>query len=249
MGLPASKLIIATNENDILDRFFHSGGHYTKKPVHGRAAEGGIVEDGVKAHEDGVKETLSPAMDILVSSNFERLLWFLAFQTSGASSVDAKRKAASEHIKNWMTELKGKGGFSVGEAVIAGAKAEFESERVSDEETVATIRGIYTGAASKKYVLDPHSAIGVAASLRSIQRNEETSHISLSTAHPAKFSNAVTLALKDEKPFDFGEVLPKEFVGLEEQESRVTHVPGSAGWAGVREIVKKEVEMELKGER
>ena len=67
MGLPIEKLVIATNENDILDRFFKSGS-YSKRPVHGQEAEGGFKEDGVKAHEDGVKETLSPAMDILVSS-------------------------------------------------------------------------------------------------------------------------------------------------------------------------------------
>ena len=67
MGLPIEKLVIATNENDILHRFWRSG-YYEKKPVHGaEAANGGFPEDGVRAHEDGVRETLSPAMDILVS--------------------------------------------------------------------------------------------------------------------------------------------------------------------------------------
>jgi len=252
MGLPIAKLIIATNANDILDRFFHSGGSYTKKPVHGAAASGGIPADGAKAHEDGVKETLSPAMDILVSSNFERLLWFLAFQTSDSDSVDKRRRAASNSIATWMAELKSKGGFSVGDGVIGAAKKEFESERVSDEETVDTIRDIYNTKASREYVLDPHSAIGVAASLRSMGRNKGVAHVSLATAHPAKFSNAVTMALKDEGGFDFEKVLPEEFVGLEDRESRVTKVEGGAGWVGARAIVKKEVEVELKalnGER
>ena len=67
MGLKIERLVAATNENDILDRFWKTG-YYEKKPVHGQEAKGGFVEDGVKAHEDGVRETYSPAMDILVSS-------------------------------------------------------------------------------------------------------------------------------------------------------------------------------------
>jgi threonine synthase len=67
MGLPVDKLVVATNENDILDRFWKTG-RYEKKPVYGRDAEGGLETGGVKAHEEGCKETLSPAMDILVSS-------------------------------------------------------------------------------------------------------------------------------------------------------------------------------------
>jgi threonine synthase len=85
MGLPAEKLVIATNSNDILHRFWESG-RYEKNPVHGKEAQGGIPEDGAKAHEGGVKETLSPAMDILVSSNFERLLWFLAYDVYSTNS-------------------------------------------------------------------------------------------------------------------------------------------------------------------
>ena len=259
MGLPIEKLVIATNENDILDRFFISGS-YSKKPVHGQEAKGGLKEDGVKAHEDGVKETLSPAMDILVSSNFERLLWFLADQVSSEKEKDtAKRRAAvGEQVRKWLNQLKTDGGFSVDDSILQAAKADFESERVSDVETVQTIKEFYSPASSspqtngppqtttngestqKPYVLDPHTAIGITASLRSIARAlpPQTHHISLATAHPAKFANAVQLALKDARGFDFEtEVSPKEFRGLEKMEKRVRVVGGDVGVEGMRELI------------
>jgi threonine synthase len=68
MGLPADKLVVATNENDILDRFWKTG-FYEKKAVSDIEAQGGITADGANAHEDGVRETLSPAMEVLVSSS------------------------------------------------------------------------------------------------------------------------------------------------------------------------------------
>ncbi|CZT52803.1 probable threonine synthase [Rhynchosporium secalis] len=250
MGLPVEKLVVATNENDILDRFWRTG-YYEKKPVHGVAAEGGIAEDGAKAHEDGVKETLSPAMDILVSSNFERLLWFLAYEFAAGAGMDEEwnKKQAGQEVDSWLKDLKNKGGFGVHEEVLASAKKDFESERVSDEQTLKTIKDYYL--AKPSYILDPHTAIGVAASLRSIDRNSpaDMHHIALSTAHPAKFANAVDVALKDEQGFSFESVLPQEFVGLEKKERRVKTVPKGAGWEGVRAIVKEEVEAELKGSR
>ena len=244
MGLPIAKLVIATNENDILDRFWRSG-HYEKKPVHGREANGGFAADGAKAHEDGVRETLSPAMDILVSSNFERLLWFLAYQVHGADekSVEEKRKTAGKQVASWLSSLKNDGGFSVGDDILSAAKLDFESERVSDAETLATIRAIYNLQTSSpaathgsqgtsgtrhngKYILDPHSAIGIAAAQRSATREgpPETHHISLATAHPAKFASAVEEALKGESDFKFGDLLPEQFVGIEKMERRCTDV-------------------------
>lgn len=98
------------------------------------------------------------------------------------------------------------------------------------------------------YILDPHSAIGIAASLRSIARTgSQTHHISLATAHPAKFSSAVEMALGDQQGFSFDKVLPEQFVGLTEKERRCTIVKNGAGWEDVRKIVREEVEAEMHG--
>lgn len=260
MGLPADKLVIATNENDILDRFWRTG-YYEKHAVHGREAEGGLKEDGVEAHESGVKETLAPAMDILVSSNFERLLWYLALENSDGAETNRRRMQAGERVKAWLDQLKREGGFGVEKEVLAKAREHFASERVSDEQTIATIREIYGGSLpanysptaisppatsgtthDNRYILDPHSAIGVAAAQRSIKTATGVHHIALSTAHPAKFANAVELALKDQPGFSFNAVLPEQFVGLEELPRRVTEC--EADWKAVREIVVKQVEIE-----
>jgi threonine synthase len=251
MGLPVEKLVVATNENDILDRFWKTG-RYEKKATHGEAAEGGIAADGAKAHEDGAKETLSPAMDILVSSNFERLLWFLAYEFASAAGMDEEwnKKQAGQEVESWLKQLKSSGGFAVHKDILTAASRDFESERVSDSQTLETIKSMYASGSSKAgYVLDPHSAIGVAASFRSIQRAAGSHYISLATAHPAKFANAVDLALKDEKDFSFEKVLPEEFVGLESKERRVRNVEKSAVWEGIRAIVEEEVEAELQGQR
>ncbi|KAI6862617.1 threonine synthase [Hortaea werneckii] len=276
MGLPADKLIIATNENDILHRFWKTG-FYEKMPVHGKEAEGGLVEDGVKAAESGVKETLTPAMDILVSSNFERLLWFLAYRTSTVEETNRRRMEAGEKVKNWLDALKKDGGFGVNKEILAAAKENFDSERVSDKQTIQTIKDIYgatlpssSAAATVQanghtpattgtnhnghYILDPHSAIGITASLRSITACTDSAqktggdpaihHISLATAHPAKFSHAVELALKDVEGFTFEKVLPEQFVGLEEMEKRCLDAPAS--WEKVKGIVRELVEKEVR---
>lgn len=238
MGVPTERLVIATNENDILDRFFRSGGHYTKKPLNKPS----------EAQVDGVLPTHSPAMDILVSSNFERLLWFLSFETADAGSAEDRRKHACESVSGWLTQLKTQGGFSVPSVVLERAKAEFESERVSNDETISMIRSTYLSpeiSGKDGYILDPHSAVGVAAALRSVRRNPGFSHISLSTAHPAKFVESVDLALRNESGYDFSKVLPQEFVGLEQRESRMTDVPAGAGWQGVRDIVRAELDREM----
>lgn len=246
MGLPVDKLVIATNENDILYRFWRTG-RYDKKPALGPEAQGGLAADGVKADESGVKGTLSPAMDILVSSNFERLLWFLAYEFAAEAGMDDEwnKRQAGQEVAAWLKDLKTKGGFGVYKAVHLSAQRGFESERVDDAQTVATIKDFY---GRLNYILDPHSAVGIAATLRSAARTgDAVPHISLATAHPAKFANAVDMALSGAEGYDFeSKVRPTEFVGLEDRERRVAGVENE--WTAVREVVKKQVEEELAAE-
>lgn len=200
MGLPVDKLIIATNENDILDRFMKTG-RYEKKET--------------KVGEDAVKATFSPAMDILISSNFERLLWYLARQNKDDL-------AAGATLNSWMKQLKETGSVVVPEYVIEKARETFGSERIDDEETVSTIKAVYT-TNPEKYVLDPHTAVGVAATKRIISKdNSEVKYISLSTAHPAKFSEVVNKALSSAENYSFEkDVLPAELKALSTKEKRI----------------------------
>lgn len=127
--------------------------------------------------------------------------------------------------------------------MLENGRRTFESERVSDAQTLETMKSYYE---SIGYILDPHTSVGVTAADRSIARvGNNIPHISLSTAHPAKFSAAVELALKDEKNFDFeASVLPPEFVGLLQKKERVTTLENS--WEGVRKIINEKVEEGLK---
>ncbi|KAM0262118.1 hypothetical protein ACHAQJ_001859 [Trichoderma viride] len=237
MGLPVAKLVVATNENDILHRFWTTG-RYEKSSAKG--------ENGSEA--ENCKETMSPAMDILVSSNFERLMWFLARDFAETVGMDEEfnRKQAGQEVSAWYKSLKTTGGFGpVHDEILEKGRRTFESERVSDAETVETIKSSYK---KTNYVLDPHSAVGVTASERSIARADpQAHHISLSTAHPAKFSGVVATALADQPNFNFEEqVLPEEFKALSAKEKRVTLVENS--WEKVRELVKSQVEKDLKAQ-
>lgn len=206
MGLPVDRLVIATNENDILDRFMKTG-RYEK------AAAGNPAE---------VKATYSPAMDILISSNFERLLWYL-IKENVANGDDKK---AGEVLSGWMSQLKTTGLVVAPEAVVTAAKKIFDSERVTDEQTAATIRQIYQQH-PKKYVLDPHTAVGVHTSYKNIARDASAGesgvhYISLSTAHPAKFSEVVNKALDNIEGYSFEkEVLPDELKALSKKEKKL----------------------------
>lgn len=254
MGLPVKKLVVATNENDILHRFWQTG-TYSKKATHHPTENphNGIPADGSQAHTEGVKETLSPAMDILVSSNFERLLWHLSLEHEYNLNPHVKKeisiRSAGSKITGWFRDLKASGKFTVDPEILENAREVFGTYRVSDAETREIIRVAYRGEAieQKDYILDPHSAIGIAAALREIENvghDRNTAVISLATAHPAKFANAVDLALQEESAYRFEDVLPQDFVGLDQKEKKVIKVPANTDLAGIRELVTKEVEKE-----
>ncbi|CAI4869741.1 AFH_G0006190.mRNA.1.CDS.1 [Saccharomyces cerevisiae] len=219
MGLPIEKLAIATNENDILDRFLKSG---------------------LYERSDKVAATLSPAMDILISSNFERLLWYLAREYL-ANGDDLK---AGEIVNNWFQELKTNGKFQVDKSIIEGASKDFTSERVSNEETSETIKKIYESSVNPKhYILDPHTAVGVCATERLIAKDNDKSiqYISLSTAHPAKFADAVNNALSGFSNYSFEkDVLPEELKKLSTLKKKLKFIER----ADV-ELVKNAIEEEL----
>ncbi|KAJ7135437.1 tryptophan synthase beta subunit-like PLP-dependent enzyme [Mycena crocata] len=220
MGLPMAKLVVATNANDILARFWNSG-KYEKVDSAGDLS----TSDGKQGTaSSGVKETLSPAMDILVSSNFERLLWYLAYENATASDAN-RHHSACELLAGWMSKMKTDGRVEIPRAVLESARRDFLAEKISDEQTLQTIQSHFEGKPS--YVVDPHTAVGLTAGdIIASQQSTTPYQIMLSTAHPAKFSEAVTLALRAHPTFNFEkDVLPAEFVGLLEKKRNVIDVP------------------------
>ncbi|TXS96004.1 threonine synthase [Parahaliea maris] len=160
MGLPVERLIIATNSNDVLHRVMTTR-TYGRQPL---------------------EHTLSPSMDITVSSNFERLLFDL-YDRDGAAIADLMQRFDQ-------------GDISFSAEAMDRAATLFSSHRVSDEETCAQIASTWQRC---EYLLDPHSAIGVNAALQA-GLPPEVPVITLATAHPAKFPDAVAKAGIGEKP-------------------------------------------------
>jgi len=157
MGLPIDKLIVGTNENDILHRFFSKGEYYPSD----------------------VKETLSPSMDIQISSNFERYLYDLA-------------ENSSKQLKLWMDEFEQSGKLKIESNFHEKTQKDFASARANDEEILSVIRKFHQ---DHQYLLDPHSAVGVCAAEKI---KIQTPVICLACAHPAKFSKAIRNALGSE---------------------------------------------------
>ncbi len=155
MGVPIDQLVIASNPNDILTRFFDTG-TMTAKPV---------------------VPSISPSMDIQVSSNFERLL-FDVMERDG------------EAVGRAMEGFRANGRLAIDDTQLAGLGELFEAGRLDDE---ATRRAIATTFEETGHLLDPHSAIGLAVG-RARRRNSGAPLVALATAHPAKFPDAVDQA-------------------------------------------------------
>ena len=140
MGLPMGKLVVATNSNDILARFWRSGRYERTDSTLVGAGVGAAAtaqahqQDGKPADDGSVRATWSPAMDILVSSNFERLLWYLSYETSDAVSDSERRASAGATINGWMKSVKSNGRVEVPVEVLELARRSFLAERVSDDQ-------------------------------------------------------------------------------------------------------------------
>ncbi|MEC3862019.1 threonine synthase [Mesobacterium sp. TK19101] len=177
MGLPIDRLVVATNQNDILHRCLSSGDYATSE----------------------VHPSISPSMDIQVSSNFERAL-FDAYGRDGSA------------VGQLMDELKS-GGFKVSQGALQALRDQYDSGRVSEEETLAMIA---EANATMGELLCPHSAIGV--KVAEDLRDPAVPMITLATAHPAKFPDAVEQASGIRPP------LPPRMADLYDRPERVTQV-------------------------
>ena len=162
MGLPINDLVVATNQNDILFQALHTGNYFLSD----------------------VRPSISPSMDIQVSSNFERVLF------------DACEKN-SETIRKKMQKLR-EGGFSITEEELIFLRSFFQAGRSSEGETKQVIRDLYLNSGE---IICPHTAVGVKVA-KDLKGNSKNTTITLATAHPAKFPDAVEEAcgVKPELP-------------------------------------------------
>ena len=179
MGLPVKQFIIATNANDILHRTL-AANDFSKKEL---------------------AATLAPSMDIVVSSNFERLL-FDAYDRDGAAVA-----ALLERFQQEPTAL--------ADAPLAKLREKFASYSVDDETILEVIREAHHRTGE---ILDPHTATGYRAAERA-RVDTSTPMITLATAHPAKFAEAVVKAGFQGVP------LPTHMDDLLEREERYTVLP------------------------
>ena len=180
MGTPISQFVVGSNENDILTRFLETG----------------------TMHMTGVHPTLSPSMDIQISSNFERLLFEL-YGRDGAEVTEA------------MAAFRESGSFTVDADRLGPLREQWSGARVDDPGTTAIIAEIHdrTG-----IVVDPHTAVGLGAAA-ACRRDPAVPMISLATAHPAKFPDAVEAAI-GQRP-----ALPERLADLFDRDEHLVTLP------------------------
>ncbi len=176
MGVPISKLIVASNRNDVLTRFFETG----------------------RLTAETVVPSLSPSMDIQVSSNFERLLW-------EASNRDGESVAAL------LAEFRAEGDVEVPESWVDAIRSEFAASRLSDEGTLAEIRRVHD---ELGLIVDPHTAVGIHGARKYASLEAEIPMVVMGTADPAKFGDAVesAIGLRPELPSFLSELFARQEV-------------------------------------
>ena len=195
MGLPIKKLICASNSNDVLTEFIREGTYNAKREFF---------------------VTMSPSMDILVSSNVERLVW----NVTGNNSNRTK-----EIYETFLEE----GRFTLSQSELKELHEAFTSYSCSEAETIKSIKDIYN---TYRYLLDPHTAVAFNVYGKYIEdTNDKTMTVVISTASPFKFASSVISAIEGEGSNEdslrrLSEVtnteIPKVLVGLEDKQVRFT---------------------------
>ena len=163
MGLPVGKLVCASNRNNVLTEFFETGTYNARREFF---------------------KTTSPSMDILVSSNLERLLYHIT--------------GSDTQVAAWMADLAEKGSYTVNSTTLETIRADFAAGCASDEEVAQEIKAIYQKVG---YLCDPHTAVAFKVA-REYQAASQSHNplVVLSTASPYKFPRDVLTALGAEAP-------------------------------------------------
>ncbi len=190
LGLPVGTLICASNANNVLTDFIRTGTYDRRRPLH---------------------KTISPSMDILVSSNLERLLYFMSGDTAMVAGL--------------MQKLNTEGFYEVPAELLQKIQAEFWAGCCDDEKATATIKSAWeqTG-----YLCDPHTAAGWAVAEEYREKTGDMAPmVVLSTASPYKFPGAVLKALAEPESTD-------EFMQMT-QLSKLTGVPVPENLSGLQE--------------
>ena len=170
LGLPVNKFVVACNENNVLANFFNHGVYDRNRPFF---------------------QTVAPSMDIQISSNFERLLYYKSGQDT-------------EYVKQLMDDLEDSGKYEVSKEVLANIQQDFYCGYSTDEDIERSIAEVYE---QNGYLIDPHTAAGYKV-MRNYQKlDPETPMILLSTASPYKFVNAVANAVLPETSADVQQVM------------------------------------------
>ena len=199
LGLPVGKLVCASNANNVLTDFIETGLYDKRRPFH---------------------KTTSPSMDILVSSNLERLLYLL----SGCDNA---------YVADLMAQLRDNGFYQISDELLQRMRSHFSCGCCDDAEAAAVIAQVWK---ESGYLMDPHTAVAWAVSQRFMaERTDNAPVVVLSTASPYKFPAAVLSALgetPDEDEFAVmdrlhqltGVAVPQNLASLRQQTVRHTDV-------------------------